>query len=217
MQRSRTLLLTLSTALALTCAGVAHADKSYILSLTVNAGSSRPGNYAAIVDVDTSGVTGSGNESAPLVIASFNFPLVGAQSCTNIGGTAYFSNGGLTQIAAVCGGAWGFNAGFNCPSQLVGFGVNCSGNWFGSLNAATIVDGGGMYTIKPAVNVGVTGVSANAPPPKGKVACKNLTTKQNVKIDIQAGETDWGCTSAGLVVNPGDKVKITLSVITTAD
>lgn len=208
----------------LSLAGVAHAS-TYTLSLTVSASSSRPGTYTAVVNVDTSALTGVGAETAPLVVTSFDYPLESPQVCTNVPGTAYFANGSLTSIGAVCGGAWGFNGGFNC-GDILGFGIDCSANWFGSLDGATFVDGAGNFTVTPTypfgtVSVDLGGVSAILPPHRlsaGTITCKNLTTRAKaVKIKAVAGQRNWNCTAAGLVVNPGDNVKITVSVKTAAD
>ena len=66
-----------------------------------------------------------------------------------------------------------------------------------------------------ATSVGgsVTGMS----PSTGKVTCRNVTTKKTVKITIPAGVGSWDCEEAGLVVNPGDKIKQTITVTGLAD
>jgi hypothetical protein len=175
MKCSWALVLSFSAALSLTTTGVAHADKLYVISLSMAPSSSRPGNYTAIVDVDTSGVTSVGNETAPLVVTSFNFPLQGSQSCSNVGGTAHFSNGELTQAQAVCGGAWGFNAGFGCSDLAAFYGIDCSSNWFGSLDAGTFMDGAGNFTIRPDVCVGDCGES-------GGVTVDEIITLVNIAL-----------------------------------
>jgi outer membrane protein assembly factor BamB len=59
----------------------------------------------------------------------------------------------------------------------------------------------------------VTGMS----PMTGKVTCRNLTTKKNVKITLPVGVRLWDCEQAGLVVNPGDKIKQMITVTGPAD
>src|SRR6266545_1645264 len=43
-----------------------------------------------------------------------------------------------------------------------------------------------------------------------KVVCSNVTTGQPVKIIPQPGAQSWDCTAAGLVVSPGDLLKMTV-------
>jgi hypothetical protein len=53
------------------------------------------------------------------------------------------------------------------------------------------------------------------PPPVGGTAtgltirsidCKNKTTKQKVRIDVNGSTTSWDCEAAGLIVSPGDEI-----------
>jgi len=46
----------------------------------------------------------------------------------------------------------------------------------------------------------VTGVSLK------RVVCRNVTTDQELVIELN-GATSWDCTAAGLVVNPGDRIR----------
>jgi hypothetical protein len=66
---------------------------------------------------------------------------------------------------------------------------------------------------KTDVGGSVTGMS----PRTGKVTCRNLTTKKTVRITIPDGVRSWDCEQAGLVVNPGDKIKQTMMVTGPAD
>lgn len=61
----------------------------------------------------------------------------------------------------------------------------------------------------------ITGMS----PTMGKVTCRNLTTKKakTVKITLSEGMISWNCEQAGLVVNPGDTIKQTMTVTGPAD
>jgi|GEM_PF-2548829 len=67
----------------------------------------------------------------------------------------------------------------------------------------------------PLADVGgsVTGMS----PTRGTVTCRNVTTMKTVKIEILAGVKTWNCEQAGLVVNPGDEIKQSMSVTGSAD
>jgi len=73
-------------------------------------------------------------------------------------------------------------------------------SWAGSLHISTTT---------PPAGVGgtVTGMSLS----KANVTCRNLTTKKIVKITIPAAARSWNCETAGLVVNPGDKIRMTLT------
>lgn len=42
-----------------------------------------------------------------------------------------------------------------------------------------------------------------------KVVCQNLRTRR--KVTLQPEGTTWDCVAAGLEVEPGDKVKVTIS------
>ena len=64
----------------------------------------------------------------------------------------------------------------------------------------SIVAGGSAGKCKPSVGGSVTGVSLT------KVKCTNLTSKQSVSI--QDPGTSWDCEAAGLVVRPGDRIKM---------
>ena len=55
-----------------------------------------------------------------------------------------------------------------------------------------------------AVGGSVTGVSPTV------VVCRNLTTKQSIRMKLSDGMTAWNCEQAGLVVNPGDRIQITV-------
>lgn len=79
----------------------------------------------------------------------------------------------------------------------------------------SIVNAGTAGKCPPPPPVGglVTGMS----PTTGKVTCRNLTTKKTVKITIPNGVKSWDCQQAGLVVNPGDKIKQTITVTGPAD
>lgn len=59
----------------------------------------------------------------------------------------------------------------------------------------------------------VTGISTK----KIKVMCFNMTTKQKVNFKLPQGSTSWSCEEEGLIVNPGDKIKMTVKVNGTAD
>lgn len=61
----------------------------------------------------------------------------------------------------------------------------------------------------------VTGMS----PTTGKVTCQNLTRprRKTVRITLPAGVKSWDCSQAGLAVNPGDKIKQTITVTGPAD
>lgn len=66
---------------------------------------------------------------------------------------------------------------------------------------------------QPAVGGSVTGMS----PRKGNVICHNITTKKIVRIAISDDDRLWDCEQAGLVVNPGDKIKQIITVTGSAD
>jgi len=74
---------------------------------------------------------------------------------------------------------------------------------------------GPKLSVTYVVDVGgsVTGLS----PSTGMVICLNLTTKKTVKIAIPNGVRLWDCEQAGLVVNPGDIIRMTVSVTGPAD
>lgn len=72
----------------------------------------------------------------------------------------------------------------------------------------SIVNAGNAGKCPPFVGGSVTGIS----PTSGKVTCRNLTTKKTVKITIPNSVKSWDCEQAGLVVNPGDKIKQTITV-----
>lgn len=61
----------------------------------------------------------------------------------------------------------------------------------------------------PTVSVGgyVTGMM-----PTGKATCRDVTTKKSVKVAIPYGVLSWNCEEAGLVINPGDIIKMTVTV-----
>jgi hypothetical protein len=44
-----------------------------------------------------------------------------------------------------------------------------------------------------------------------RVQCRNRTTGQVVLLPLAQGATSWDCESAGLVVNPGDKVVVNVN------
>jgi DNA-binding beta-propeller fold protein YncE len=72
----------------------------------------------------------------------------------------------------------------------------------------------GLIFFTPAtapVGGAVSGIS----PEKGMVVCRNLTTHEAVRIPLDAA-TSWNCEDAGLVVSPGDQIKIQLQIIGTA-
>jgi hypothetical protein len=54
-------------------------------------------------------------------------------------------------------------------------------------------------------------------PRTGKVTCRNLTTRKTVKITIPDGVHSWDCERAGLVINPGDEIRMTVTVTGPAD
>jgi hypothetical protein len=64
---------------------------------------------------------------------------------------------------------------------------------------------------------GVGGSVTEMSPTTGKVTCRNLTTKKMVKITLPAGVRQWDCEQAGLVVNPGNNIKQTITVTGPAD
>ena len=68
----------------------------------------------------------------------------------------------------------------------------------------------------PSVTVQVSGQGIGPPTLGGsasgltikKVICRNKTTGQEVTIEILGGSNSWNCEEAGLIVNPGDKVRM---------
>lgn len=54
-------------------------------------------------------------------------------------------------------------------------------------------------------------------PETGKVTCRNLTTRKTMKITFPLGVRSWDCKQAGLVVNPGDKIRMMVTVAGPAD
>jgi len=68
-----------------------------------------------------------------------------------------------------------------------------------------------------AIGGNVGGSVTRMGPTMGRVICRNVTTRETVKIKIPAGVRTWDCEQAGLVVNPGDKIKQLMSVTGPAD
>jgi len=69
-----------------------------------------------------------------------------------------------------------------------------------------------FFTLAPApVGGAVSGIS----PEQGTVVCRNLTTHEAVHIPLDAA-TSWNCEDTGLVVSPGDQIKIQLQIKGTA-
>jgi hypothetical protein len=66
---------------------------------------------------------------------------------------------------------------------------------------------------EPSIGGSVTGMS----PQTGKVTCRNMTTKKTVRIIIPHGGRSWDCEQAGLIVNPGDEIRMTVTVKGPAD
>jgi hypothetical protein len=73
-------------------------------------------------------------------------------------------------------------------------------HWLGTLHVFT-----GPHT---ALGSSLTRMSAT----KGKVICRNLTTKKAKVIRVRSpeGTRSWDCERAGLVVNSGDKIQVTV-------
>ena len=95
---------------------------------------------------------------------------------------------------------------------------------FFHMGANVTTTGAGWYVdeieLIGATSVGATSVGGSVTgmsPSTGKVTCRNMTTKKTVKITIPAGVGSWDCEEAGLVVNPGDKIKQTITVTGPAD
>jgi hypothetical protein len=65
--------------------------------------------------------------------------------------------------------------------------------------------------------IGVGGSLTGMRAAKGKVTCRNVTTKKTVKITLLEGARSWDCEQAGLLVNPGDTIKQTMIVTGPAD
>jgi hypothetical protein len=80
--------------------------------------------------------------------------------------------------------------------------------------------GGGValddFTFNP-VTPHVGGFLTGMSPGMGKVTCRNMTTKKTVRMAVPDGVRSWDCEQAGLVVNPGDKIRITVTVKGAAD
>lgn len=66
---------------------------------------------------------------------------------------------------------------------------------------------------KPLVGGSVLGMS----PMKGKVTCRNLTTKKTATVKFSDGVRSWDCEQAGLLVAPGDEITQTITVKGPAD
>jgi hypothetical protein len=62
----------------------------------------------------------------------------------------------------------------------------------------------GAGIVAPGIGGHATGLSIKT------VNCKNRTTKERVSIRIDGGSSIWDCELAGLVVNPGDKIDMTI-------
>ena len=105
------------------------------------------------------------------------------------------------------------------PSQIAAVRMQMntySSTWpYPFVSAELWIDNVTTETEPPLENVG--GSVAGMSPTTGKVTCQNLTTKKKVKITIPAGVRSWDCEEAGLVVNPGDKIKQTITVTGPAD
>lgn len=106
-----------------------------------------------------------------------------------------------TQVGAVQVGATPFDV---VVQELGGVAAYVSN--FGENTVSVIED---ISTVGGAL----TGMSART----GVVICKNQTTRQTVLIRIPNGAESWDCEEAGLVVNPGDKVKMIMVVGGQAD
>lgn len=64
------------------------------------------------------------------------------------------------------------------------------------------VSGSGI--VSPTLGGNVLGIAVHT------VNCQNKSTKQKVSIAMQDGQTAWDCEAAGLVVNPGDQIDMTV-------
>jgi hypothetical protein len=60
----------------------------------------------------------------------------------------------------------------------------------------------------PALDLPIGGSAINFEP--GKLICRNFTTGQRVEIILPPASESWDCTAAGLVVSPGDLVKMSV-------
>jgi hypothetical protein len=133
----------------------------------------------------------------------------------------------LTSIGAVFGPSGDITGSFvflEGQSYVFDFNSTQAGRFFQLvIRKTSLSDGYGSYRaypldsdgnrIRPAVGVGgsVSGIS----PEKGMVVCRNLTTDEAVHIPLDAA-TSWNCEDAGLVVSPGDQIKIQLQIKGTA-
>ena len=90
------------------------------------------------------------------------------------------------------------------------YGINDAGQIVGTFQD---ISGEHGFLATPSLGGSVTGMS----PTTGRVTCRNLTTKKTVRITMPVGGRSWNCEQAGLVVNPGDEIQQTMTVIGPAD
>jgi hypothetical protein len=88
--------------------------------------------------------------------------------------------------------------------------VQAEGQESGCNPGTGLADWGGTLHVFTTPLVGVGGSLTGMSVTKGKVICRNVTTKQTVKMSIPEGARSWNCEQTGLVVNPGDIIKQTI-------
>jgi hypothetical protein len=100
--------------------------------------------FTATFEIDLTALVGVGSETLVSAIDNFSFDFPRGLKDGSDFGNAYFEDGILTKIAFISSGFYGFNTGF-APDQIPDSIEN--GPWFGYLDAGTMVDGFGTYTI----------------------------------------------------------------------
>jgi len=155
---------------------------------------------------------------------SFGDTLVGMQDQRQI----TISNEGTANLdIALVGGANGLTSPFsfgtdNCSQQSLApegsctIQINFQPSASGTFNDTFNVPSNDPDSPNVTVAVGGTGIEAMGVGGTAyglsikTVNCRNKTTRQKVSIRLDGAATEWDCEAAGLVVNPGDQIDMTV-------
>ncbi|MFQ5739957.1 MAG: hypothetical protein ACE5JX_13190 [Acidobacteriota bacterium] len=181
--------------------GTLEAEQTILDGTSAQTNTERWGDYSAM-SVDplndctffyTTHVAGSSGR--PTRIASFSFP-----SCL--------------ATTVVGGSVTGMNAGFGlcrnlATSQTVFFSLQGGTSWDCEGEGLAVSPGDSVLMVaQGSANSGLDSLGGGLTGATGNLAvCNNLSTGQVVGIPL-AGSASWNCEAGGMVVNPGDSVRI---------